>query len=139
MKASFYNVSCNVMYQSIPKPPIPPRAIPGHLTRVKLRTVGNLTQNEARPVGHLTFVYKRLSAVGGKRISQFFDSAGEHCFCRFHVGFSVVVVLYSSIVESRPLFKVWSEDKLNKKFAVAENFAKLVSKGKRFCLYSFIS
>ena len=31
----------------------PPRAIPGHLTRVKLRTVGNLTQNETRPVGHL--------------------------------------------------------------------------------------
>ena len=29
-------------YQSIPKPPIP-RAIPGHLTRVKLRAVGNLT------------------------------------------------------------------------------------------------
>jgi len=52
-----------LMYQSIPKPPIPPRAIPGHLTRVKLRTVGNLTQNEARPVGHLTFVSKRLSAV----------------------------------------------------------------------------
>ena len=55
----------------------PPRAIPGHLTRVKLRTVGNLTQNEARPLGHLTFVSKRLSAVGSKRISQFFDSAGE--------------------------------------------------------------
>ena len=32
-----------VMYQSIPKPPIPPGAIPGHLTRVKVRTVGNLT------------------------------------------------------------------------------------------------
>ena len=30
-----------------------------------------------------------------------------------------------------PLFKVWSEDKLNKKFVVAENFAELVSKGKR--------
>ena len=55
----------------------PPRAIPGHLTRVKLRTVGNLTQNEAHPVEHLTFVSKRLSAVGSKRISQFFDSAGE--------------------------------------------------------------
>ena len=54
------------MYQSIPKPPIPPppRATPGHLTRVKLHTVGNLTQNEARPVGHLTFLSKRLSAVG---------------------------------------------------------------------------
>ena len=74
-----------------------PRAIPGHLTRVKLRTVGNLTQNEARPVGHLTFVSKRLSAVGSKRILQFFDSAGEprsrvialvdstwfFCCCRF--------------------------------------------------------
>ena len=63
------------MYQSIPKPPIPLRAIPGHLTRVERRTAGNLTQNEARPVGHLTFVSKRLSAVGSKRIPQFFDSA----------------------------------------------------------------
>ena len=65
------------MYQSIPKPPIPPRATPGHLTLVNLRTVGNLAQNDARPVGHLTFVTKRLSAVGNKRISQFFDSARE--------------------------------------------------------------
>ena len=56
---------------------IPPRAIPGDLTRVKLRTEGNLTQNEVRPVGQLTFVPKRLSAVGNKRISQFFDSASE--------------------------------------------------------------
>ena len=39
-----------------------------------------------------------------------------------------------------PLFKAWSEDKLNKKFVVAENFAELVSKailfiskGKRYC------
>ena len=64
---------CTSQFQNRPSPP--PRAIPGHLTRVKLRTVGNLTQNEARPVGHLTFVSKRLSAVGNKRISQFFDSA----------------------------------------------------------------
>ena len=28
-------------------------------------------------MGHLSFVSKRLSAVGSKRISQFFDSAGE--------------------------------------------------------------
>ena len=28
-------------------------------------------------MGHLTFVSKRLSAVGNKRISQFFDSARE--------------------------------------------------------------
>ena len=90
------------MCQSIPKPPIRPRAIPGHLTRVKLRTVGNVTQNEARPVGHLTFVSKHVSAVGNKRILQFFDSADEprsRVMARFHVGFSVVVVLYSYIVE----------------------------------------
>ena len=39
------------------------RAIPENLTRVKLRTVGNLTQNEACQVGHLTFVPKSLSVV----------------------------------------------------------------------------
>ena len=44
----------------------PPRAIPGHLTRVKLRTVGSLIPNEARPVGHLTFVSKPLWAVWSK-------------------------------------------------------------------------
>ena len=33
------------------------------------------------------------------------------------------------------LFKAWSEDTLSKKFVVAENFAELVSKGKRFCLF----
>ena len=65
---------CTSQFQNHPSPP---QAIPGHLTRVKFRTVGNLTQNEARPVGHLTFMSKRLSAVGSKRISQFFDSAGE--------------------------------------------------------------
>ena len=31
-----------------------------------------------------------------------------------------------------PLFKVWSEDKLNKKFAVVENFAELVLTGRAF-------
>ena len=109
----------------------PPRAIPGHLSRVKLRTVGNLTQNEARSVGHLTFVSKRLSAVGSKRISQFFDSAGEP---RSRVivladstwGF-LLLSFYIVLSWNMPLFKAWSEDKLNKKFVVAENFAELVS------------
>ena len=64
---------CTSQFQN--RPPLPPRTIPGHLTRVKLRTVGNLTLNEARPVGHLTLVSKRLSAVGSKIILQFFDSA----------------------------------------------------------------
>ena len=98
-------VSANVLVNSKTAHPPPPRAIPGHLTRVKLRTVGNLTQNEARPVGHLTFVSKRLSAVGNKRISQFFDSAhaprsrallssiprGFFCCCRY------IIKLYRGI------------------------------------------
>ena len=51
----------------------------------------------------------------------------------------LLLSFYKVISWNMPLFKVWSEDKLNKKFVVAENFAKLVSKGKRLCLYSFIS
>ena len=47
----------------------PPRVIPGHLTRVKLRTVGNLTLNEARPGGHLTFVPK--TSVSGRKQKDF--------------------------------------------------------------------
>ena len=120
------------MYQSIPKPPIPPpRAIPGRLTRVKLRTLGNLTQNEVRLVGHLTFVSKRLSAVGSKRISQFFDSAGEprpRVIALVHSTWVFLLLSFSIVLSwNMPLFKVWSEDKLNKKFVVAENFAELVS------------
>ena len=119
------------MYQSIPKPPIPARAIPGRLTRVKLRTLGNLTQNEVRLVGHLTFVSKRLSAVGSRRISQFFDSAGEprpRVIALVHSTWVFLLLSFYIVLSwNMPLFKVWSEDKLNKKFVVAENFAELVS------------
>ena len=98
----------------------PPRAIPGHLTRVKLRTVGNMTKNEARPVGHLTFVPKRLSAAGNKRITQFFESASEPSSRVIALVDSTWVFLllsfYIVISWNMPLFKVWSEDKLNKKF-----------------------
>ena len=53
-------------------------------------------------MGHLTFVSKRLSAVGNKRFSQFFDSAREPCsqviaLVDSYVGFSVVVALRSYI------------------------------------------
>ena len=120
-----------VMYQSIPKPPIPlpptpTRAIPRHLTRVKLRTVGNLTQNEARPVGHLTFVSKRLSAIGSRRILHFFDTAREPRSRVIALVDSTFVFLllsfYIVISWNMPLFKARSEEKLNKKFVVAENF-----------------
>ena len=82
-------------------------------------------------MGHLTFVPKRLSAVGSKRISQFFDSAGEPRSRVIALVDSTWVFLLLSFCIvlpcNMPLFKVWSEDKLNKKFVVAENFAELVS------------
>ena len=74
---------------------------------------------------------KRLSAVGSKRILQFFDSAREPRSPVIALVDSTRVFLLLSfyIVRSwnMPLFKVWSEDKLNKKFVVAGNFAELVS------------
>ena len=100
--------------------------------------MGNLTQNEARPVGHLTFVSKRLSAVGSERISQFFDSASEPRLRVIALVDTTWVFLFLSfyivISWNMPLFKVWSEDKLNKKFVVAENFAELVSTAALTCL-----
>ena len=36
-----------------------------------------------------------------------------------------------------PLFKVWSEDKLNKKFIVAENFTELVSRADLTCVHAW--
>ena len=91
-------------------------------------------------MGHLTSVSKRLSAVGGKGISQFFDSAGEpHSRVIALVDSTWVFLLlpfYIVLSWNMPLFKVWSEDKLNKKFAVAENFAELVSTVCFTCLES---
>ena len=79
----------------------PPRAIPGHLTRVKPRTVGNLTQNEARPVGHLTFVPKRL--VSGRKQKDFaMDSAREPARSR------VIAFVNSTWVFLLSLYKVIS-------------------------------
>ena len=82
-------------------------------------------------MGHLTFVSKCLSAVGSKRISQFFDSACDRRSRVIALVNSTWVFLllsfYIVISWNMPLFKVGSEDKLNKKFVVAENFAELVS------------
>ena len=45
-------------------------------------------------------------------------------------GAALVRTITSIVISwNMPFFKVWSEDKLNKKFVVAENFAELVSKG----------
>ena len=84
-------------------------------------------------MGRLTSVSKRLSAVGNKRISQFFDSAREpRSRVIAFVDSTWVFLLFSFYIViswNMPLFKVWSDDK---KFVVAKNFGELVSKGKRF-------
>jgi len=100
------------MYQSIPKPPIPPLAIIGHLTRVKLRTEGNLTQNEAQPVGHLTIVSNLCRHSLIQQVSRIVDSTWVF----------LLLSCYIVISWNMPLFKAWSEVKLNKKFELAENF-----------------
>ena len=46
----------------------------------------------------------------------------------------LLLSFYIVIPWNMPLFKVWSEDKLNKKFVVAENFAELVSTVALTCL-----
>ena len=78
-------------------------------------------------MGHLTFVPKRLSAVGNKRISQFFDSASEPRSRVIALIDSTWVFLlfsfYIVISWNMPLFKSVERNQL-----VAENFAKRVSK-----------
>ena len=54
-------------------------------------------------------------------------------------GFFLLLSFYRVISWYVSLFKAWREDKLNKKFVVAENFAELVSKGKQFCLSPKVS
>ena len=98
--------------------------------------MGNLTQNEARLVGHLNLMSKRLSEVRNKRILQFFNSAhaprsqvipcGFFCCCRHIIAWDM------------PLFKMTSEDKMNNKYVVAEIFAELVSKGIKAILFIFV-
>ena len=53
-------------------------AYPGHLTGVLLRTVGNLIQNDALLVGHLTFVSKRRSALQAKGFRNLFCTQHVH-------------------------------------------------------------
>ena len=131
------------MYQSIPKPPIPPQAIPGHLTRVKLRTVGNLTQmtparwgiwlscqnvcQRSETKGFRNSLIQHVSCVDGSLLMSI--PRGFFCCCRF-------IQLYRELCLC---LKHGAKTSFNKKFVVAENFAELVSKGKQFCLFPKVS
>ena len=79
---------------------------------------------------------KRVSAVGNKSFRN-----SQH-MRRVHRSLLLTILLLSLhyIVTSwnMPLFKVWSEDKLNKKLVVAENLPELVSKGIKAILFIFV-
>ena len=83
-----------LMYQSKSKTAHP---LPGHLTRVELRTAGNLTQNEACPVGHWTSCRNacQRSETKGLRNSLIQHVSHVHRLLLLLIpcGFFVVVVL----------------------------------------------
>ena len=125
------------MYQSIPKPPIPPGKSPG--IWLALSSVQWGIWPKMRPAWW-GFDFPVKTSVSGRKQKDFailcfstWAAFTGHCSCRFHVGIFLLLSFYIVMSRTMPLFKAWSEDKLNKKFAVAENFAEHVSKGKRFC------
>ena len=83
-----------------------------------------------------------VSSVGNKKISEFLAPRSYHGSLLLIIprGFFCCLSLrYIVISWSMPLFKVWSEDKLNNKFIVAEKFAELVSKGIKAILFMFVT
>ena len=80
-------------------------------------------------MGHLTFVSKRLSAVGFRNslIQQVSRVQTQVVALVDSTWVFLLLSFYIVLSWNMPLFKVWSEDKLNKKFEEVENFAELVS------------
>ena len=86
-----------------------------------------------RPTRCWAFDFRVKTSVSGRmqKISQLFDSAREPRSRVIALIDSTWVFLllsfYIVISWNMPLFKVWSEDKLNKKLVVAKDFAEFVS------------
>ena len=94
---------CALMYQSIPKPPIPPGQPPGIWLALSSVQRG-IWPKWGPPSG--AFDFRTKTSVSGQKqkdcailwFSKWAPFTG-HCSCGFHVGFSVVVVLYSYIMQ----------------------------------------
>ena len=127
------------MYQSIPKPPIPhPRHTPGIRLEFSPRVALGVKTSQLTSGRALDFCVK-MSVNGGKQkdfaILSFSMCARSRVIVLVDSTWVFLLLsFYIFISGNMPLVKVWSEDKLKKKFVVAENFAE----GKRFC-YLFIS
>ena len=81
-------------------------------------------------MGHLTFVKTSVSGRKQKDFAILIIALVDSTWVFLLLSFYIVLSW------NMPLFKVWSEDKLNKKFVVAENFAELVSTVCFTCLES---
>ena len=117
------------MYQSIPKPPTPPP--PGIWLGLSSVQWGIWPKMRPARWGIWLSCQNVCHRSEAKGFCNFFDSAGEPRSRLIALVDSTWVFLllsfYILLSWNMPLFKVWSEDKLNKKLVVAENFAKLVS------------
>ena len=92
-----------VMYQSIPKPPIPPPSlcIPQVFDQSFAFTMGNLTQNEAIPDGHLTpFVSKCWWASQAKGFCNSCCIQYEHCVYRSFLLYSLFCWSFENLWKS---------------------------------------
>ena len=123
----FHNVPVNSKTAHSPPPPGNPRAFDSR----KAPYSGEFGPKWGPPGG--AFDFRTNTSVSGRKQKDFRVIALVDSTWVF-----LLLSFYIVVSWNLPLL-VWSEDKLNKKFVVAENFVKLVSKGKRFCLYSFIS
>ena len=94
-----------LIYQSIPKPPIPPGQYPKHLTGVLLHTVRNLTQNDAGPVGHL-ICCQNVSALQAKGFLIL--SALSMCPCSWDIAL-ILTLLLEHLIAFEKAQAFWNE------------------------------
>jgi len=114
-----------LMYQSMPRPPIPPAQPPGIWPTLSSVQWGIWPKPRPTRWGIWLSCQNVCQRSETKRISQFFDTARElhsQIIALVHStwGFFLLFSFYIIILWNMPLFKAWSEDKLNKKFVVAE-------------------
>ena len=133
-------ILADIMYlQSIPKPPIPPPSGQPPGIWLALSSVQGGIWPKMRPARWGIWLscqnVCQQSETKGFRNSliQHVSRVQRSLLSSIPRGLFCCYIMYSNIVISQnmPLFKVWNDDNVNKKFIVAENFTQLVAKGKR--------
>ena len=120
-----YHWMTTLMYQSIPRPPIPPGQPLGIWPTLSSVQWGIWPKTRPTRWGIWLSCQNVCQRSERKRISQFFDTACEpHSQVIALVDstwvFFLLLSFYIVISWNMPLFKAWSENKLNKKFVMAD-------------------